>query len=150
MRVERVLHAASKRLITIGDDVPLTDAAAQLLRDPDADLVVVCDADKRMAGVISKTDVVREISDRCESVCTTPASTVMTRTVVFCRPGDLMHDVWAMMKDRRLKNVPVLDRDSRPIGVLNARDLLEVLLEEVEHEETLLRDYVMNVGHPRL
>ena len=54
------------------------------------------------------------------------------------------------MKDRRLKNVPILDQSSWPIGVLNARDLLEALLKEVEHEETLLRDYVMNIGHPRL
>ena len=148
MRVEKVLSAASKRLITIGDDAPLTDAAAKLLRDPDADLVVVCNADKRMVGVISKTDVVRQISRESESP--PAASTVMTRTVMSCRPGDLLHDVWAMMKARRLKNVPILDDDSRPIGVLNARDLLEVLLDEVEHEETLLRDYVMNIGHPRL
>ncbi len=148
MRVEKVLSAASKRLITIGDDAPLTDAAAKLLRDPDADLVVVCNADKRMVGVISKTDVVRQISRESESP--PAASTVMTRTVMSCRPGDLLHDVWAMMKARRLKNVPILDDDSRPIGVLNARDLLEVLLDEVEHEETLLRDYVMNIGHQRL
>ena len=148
MRVERVVPAASKRLITIGEDAPLTVAAAKLLRDPDADLVVVCNADKRMSGVISKTDVVRQFSRESESP--PAASTVMTRTVMSCRPGDLLHDVWAMMKARRLKNVPVLDEDSRPIGVLNARDMLEVLLEEVEHEETLLRDYVMNIGHPRL
>ncbi len=148
MRVERVVPAASKRLITIGEDAPLTVAAAKLLRDPDADLVVVCNADKRMSGVISKTDVVRQFSRESESP--PAASTVMTRTVMSCRPGDLLHDVWAMMKARRLKNVPVLDEDSRPIGVLNARDMLEVLLEEVEHEETLLRDYVKNIGHPRL
>ena len=149
MPVQRVLPAASQRLITIGDDASLTDAA-KLLREPDADLVVVCNADKRMVGVITKTDVVRQVGRRRESEYTAAASTVMTRTVVSCRPGDLLRDVWAMMKDRRLKNVPILDQDSRPIGVLNARDLLEVLLEEVEHEETLLRDYVMNIGHPRL
>ncbi len=149
MRVDRVLPAASKRLLTIGGDAPLTDVA-KLLRDPGADLVVVCDGDKRMAGVISKTDVVRQISQSQESRPSAAASTVMTRTVVSCRPGDLLHDVWIKMKEHKLKNVPILDQDSRPIGVLNARDLLEVLLEEVEHEETLLRDYVMNIGHPRL
>jgi len=58
--------------------------------------------------------------------------------------------VWTTMKHRRLKNVPILVQDSRPIGVLNAGDLLEALLEEVEHEETLLRDYVMSIGHPRI
>ena len=149
MRVERVLPAASQRLITIGDDASLTDAA-KLLREPDSDLVVVCNGDKRMVGVITKTDIVRQVGQRRESELTTAASTVMTRTVVSCRTGDLLHDMWTIMKDRRLKNVPILDQNSRPIGVLNARDLLEALLKEVEHEETLLRDYVMNIGHPRL
>ena len=51
------------------------------------------------------------------------------------------------MKERRLKNVPVTDEASVPIGLLNARDALEVLLAEVEQEESLLRDYVMCVGY---
>jgi CBS domain-containing protein len=149
MRVESILPAASKRLVTIRDDAPLTDAA-KLLLEADTDLLVACDAEKRMTGVISKTDVVRQISQRPGSEGATAGSTVMTRSVVSCRPGDLLHDVWTTMKDRRLKNVPILDRDSRPIGVLNSRDLLEALLEEVEHEEVLLRDYVMSIGHPRV
>jgi len=124
--------------------------AAKLLREPGADLVVVCNADERMVGVISKTDVVRQISQWRESEYATAASTVMTRTVVSFRPDDSLHDVWTTMKHRRLKNVPILDQDSRPIGVLNARDVLEALLEEVEHEEMLLRDYVMSIGHPRI
>ena len=74
----------------------------------------------------------------------------MTRTVVSFRPDDPLPEVWTTMKDRRLKNVPILDKDSRPIGVLNARDVLEALLDEVEHEEMLLRDYVMSIGHPRI
>jgi hypothetical protein len=31
--------------------------------------------------------------------------------------------------------------------VLNARDLLEVLLGDAENEEALLRDYVMGIGY---
>ena len=71
----------------------------------------------------------------------------MTRNVILCRPNDLLHDVWSIMKERGLKNIPVVDQDSRPIGMLNARDALEVLLEEAEYEEGLLRDYVMCVGY---
>ena len=51
------------------------------------------------------------------------------------------------MKERRLKNIPIVDEDVRPLGVLNARDALEALLEEVEYEEVLLREYVMCVGY---
>jgi CBS domain-containing protein len=149
MRVERILPAASRRLVIVGDDAPLTEAA-KLLLEADADLLAVCDADQRMVGVISKTDVVRQIGRSPDSERETAVAAVMTRTIVSCRPGDPLHDVWTTMKDRKLKNVPVLDQSSRPIGVLNARDLLEALLEEAEHEEVLLRDYVMSIGHPRV
>ncbi|MEB6575510.1 CBS domain-containing protein, partial [Escherichia coli] len=66
---------------------------------------------------------------------------------VYCRPTDLLSDIWSVMKERHLKNIPILDPASRPIGVLNARDALEALLEELEYQEVLLRDYVMCVGY---
>jgi CBS domain-containing protein len=74
-------------------------------------------------------------------------SLAMTRDVVVCRPGDPLQDVWKRMKDRKLKNILVVDKDSRPVGVLHARDILQVLLEDSEYEESLLRDYVMGVGY---
>jgi Mg/Co/Ni transporter MgtE len=46
-----------------------------------------------------------------------------------------------------LKNIPVVDQDSRPLGVLHARDILQVLLDESQDEESMLRDYVMGVGY---
>lgn len=30
------------------------------------------------------------------------------------------------MKQRKLKNIPVVDKESRPVGVLHARDILQV------------------------
>lgn len=51
------------------------------------------------------------------------------------------------MKQRRLKNIPVIGSGAKPLGVLTARDALEVMLDEVESEEALLRDYVMSVGY---
>lgn len=146
MLVERILSAARERLITIGDDAPLIDAA-RLLRELDTDLVVVRCSDGLLTGVITKTDIVRQISHCRGAACTTTASAIMTDAVIYCHPGDQLHDVWLTMKDRRLKNIPILDRDSRPIGVLNARDALEALLGEVEYEGVLLREYVMCVGY---
>jgi hypothetical protein len=37
--------------------------------------------------------------------------------------------------------------DMRPIGVVNARDVLETFMKEAEYEEGLMRDYVMSVGY---
>lgn len=146
MFVARMLPIASDRLVTIRDDDPLIEAAT-LLRDLDCDLIVVCSSDEMLAGVITKTDIVRQISHCDGAGCMTVASAVMTRTVILCRPDAPLHDIWSVMKERRLKNIPIVDEGVRPLGVLNARDALEALLEEVEHEEVLLREYVMCVGY---
>jgi CBS domain-containing protein len=146
MFVEGMLPTAGKRLVTIGVDAPLIEAA-KLLRELHTDLVVVCSCDELLAGVITKTDLVRQMSQCQGSECATAASTVMTRTVILCHPNDLLHDIWSIMKEHGLKNIPVVSQDSRPVGVLNARDALEVLLAEAEYEEQLLRDYVMCVGY---
>jgi CBS domain-containing protein len=143
MFVENILSAAIKRLVSVGDDAPLIEAAKPLI-DLDIDLVIVCGADGRLAGIITKTDVVRQI---CLGSGYTTASGVMMRNVILCRPNDLLRDVWSVMKERSVKNIPVVGQDSRPIGVLNARDVLEVLMDEAEYEEALLRDYVMSVGY---
>ncbi|WP_366942771.1 CBS domain-containing protein [uncultured Paracoccus sp.] len=60
LRVDRVLPAAQKRLITVKSDALLIDAA-RLLDGPQRNLVIVCDGG-RMAGVVTKTDVVSRIS----------------------------------------------------------------------------------------
>ena len=146
MLIERMLPAAYNRLVTIRDNASLIDAAT-LLCDLNSDFVVVCSFEGLLTGVITKTDVVRQISHCGGAACLTAASTVMTRTVVFCRPDDALQEVWSIMKERRLKNVPIVDQDIRPLGVLNARAALEALLANVEHEVSLLRDYVMSAGY---
>jgi CBS domain-containing protein len=79
--------------------------------------------------------------------CSAAAAAVMTKDVIYCRPGDLLQDVWSTMKERKLLHVPIVGEDMKPLGVINARDALFVLLEGSEYEAALLRDYVMGIGY---
>ena len=143
--IHQLLPQARARLVTISDVMLLIDAARSLRSG--TDIVVVCDAVGSLAGVITKTDIVRRIS-QCEGAsCRTAAALVMTRSVVTCIAESQLHDVWSVMNQRELKNIPVTDAQNRPIGILNARDALQELLKESEDEEALLRDYVMGIGY---
>ncbi len=145
MFVEGLLLKARARLVTIGDRAPLVEVAKLL--EAGTDLVMVCDSAGALVGVITKTDVVLQIS-RCHGAsCTTAAALVMTRDVISCQSRELLHDVWTRMNGKGLKNVPVVDESSRPLGLLHARDILQVLLSESQGEEAMLRDYVMGVGY---
>jgi CBS domain-containing protein len=140
------LQGTRGQLATISVEAPLIEAA-KLLHGGQISLVIVCNLDGSMAGIITKTDVVRQISVCQGTSCTTRASSVMTREVTFCHPDILLTDAWSIMKERGLKHLPIADDDSRPIGVLNARQAVQALLNEVENEEDLLRDYVGGVGY---
>lgn len=145
MFVKDMLEAARERLVTIADDARLIEAAKLLTSG--TDLVVVRDGAGVLQGVVTKTDVVKQISVCQGATCLCPVSTVMTRDVVLCRGSDRLQDVSERMKTRHLKNIPVVDGDNRPLGVLTARAVLRVLLGDAEYEEAQLVDYVKGVGY---
>jgi CBS domain-containing protein len=144
--VKEVVPVARERLVTVRDNAPLAEAA-RFLDGRHINLVVVCDKDGAMIGIVTRTDVVRQMG-LCQGCgCTAAAATVMTKDVTYCRPDDSLQDVWSLMKERNLLHVPIVGDDSRPLGVINARDALLVLLEGSEYDAALMRDYVMGIGY---
>ncbi len=146
IRVEDMLPVARNRLVLIGEDRQLTEAAS-LLSDAARHMVVVCDSAGTMFGVITRTDIVRQIRHCHGCACTTACAVVMSKEVVCCHADDWLQEVWATMKGKGLQSVPIVDAERQPIGLVSARDAMELLLTEVKREEELLRDYVMCVGY---
>ncbi len=146
MFVEQILPGARERLVTIGAAASVKEAADAMSR-PHTDLVVVCNDAGSMIGVITKTDIVAQISLCGAGGCLARVDTIMQEEVVSSRASDRLQDVWSSMKSRGLQRIPVIDEGSKPIGILYSRDVLQKLLGEVEDETLLLRDYVMNVGY---
>ena len=144
--VRTVLDVARKRLLTIPTAAPLVEAV-RLLSEGHTNLVVVCGPEGRMRGVVTKSDVVRQISHCQGCSCTTMIADVMSKDLIVCRPEDRLHDAWSTMKKHGLKQLPVANDAAEPLGLLYVGDALEALIKDSEYEESLLRDYVMGVGY---
>jgi CBS domain-containing protein len=146
LSVENILPVASKRLVTVGDDAPLLRTAT-LLGASHVSLVVVCNTVGAAVGVLSKADIVRQIS-RCEGhSCTMAAASVMTRKIISCTRQDWLDDVWSTMKNIGVRQIPILDEKSKPLGIVYAVDAIHALLGEAQNREQMLHDYVMSVGY---
>ncbi|MCF7701624.1 CBS domain-containing protein [Loktanella sp. M215] len=145
MLVEGLLQTASERLVTIREDARLIEAAKLL--SAQTDLVVVCDGDGILRGVVTKTDVVRQISTCQGATCMCPVSTVMTGDVASCRGADQLKSVSELMQQRHLKNIPAVDADNPPVGVLTAQIILRALLGDAEYEEAQMIDFVKGIGY---
>jgi CBS domain-containing protein len=144
--VSSIQKVTRSRLLTVGLDALLAQVAA-LLSASQISLVLVCDARGSLVGVITETILVRQLGFGQAGVFTTRAGEVMTKEFTVCAPADPLSKVLAMMHERGLIHVPVVEADNRPVGVLNARDGLRALLVAGNHEEALLRNYVMGVGY---
>lgn len=144
--VSAVEAVARSRLLTVAGDVLLVDVAA-LLSGAQISVVVVRDASGAAVGVITETTLVRRLGLGQADFFTTQARDVMTPEFTACAAEDLLSDVLAMMHTRGLIHVLLLDAERHPIGVLNARDGLRALLAAGNHEEALLRNYVMGMGY---
>jgi CBS domain-containing protein len=143
------ISAARRPPAIVKPDARLNEVA-RLLSSEHVNLVAVCGADGRMIGVIDDRDIVRGVAscnDQLCACCARVARDVMTAEVVACSPEDELRDVWARIKERQLRHLPVIDQNGRPITLLNARDVLLHLFEEVEFAEHEMRDYFLSVGY---
>ncbi len=134
------------RLVKVHGDTLLADVAA-MLSSSQISLVVVCGAQGQAIGVITETILVRQLGFGKADVFSTRADDVMARDFSSCQNSDTLTELLALMHERGLMQVAVLDDRSRPIGVVNARDGLRALLAHGHHEESLLRNYVTGVGY---
>ena len=145
-RVSALEAVARSRLLTVGMDALLVEVAA-LLSDAQISVVVVCDAAGLPMGTITETVLVKHLGLGQADFFTTHAGDVATRELTACAPDDSLSDVLAVMHTRGIIHVLVVDAANKPLGVLNARDGLRALLAAGNHEEELLRNYVMGVGY---
>jgi len=144
--VKHILDSARKRLAVLSREASLIDAA-QILANRDTPLVVVCDGDGIAVGVISTSHVIKVLATAGADALSFNAGAIMTKPVLSCHVDESLQQVWAVMNSRTLPCAPILDDEGRAQGVMHARDVAMALLDEVNYEEVLLRDYVMGVGY---
>ena len=143
--MNRIDILTRSRLLIVSTDASLVDVA-KLLSGTHDSLVVVCDSDGAMVGVITKTNIVQQIGLSCASIDKTLASDVMTRNVISCRTTDSITDVLTMMEKSNLVQIPVVDENAKPTGVIYAGDALRTLMADEKYEAALLRNYVMGIS----
>ena len=103
----------------------MREAVASLIEKQISALVVV-NEDKTLAGVLSRTDVVRAHLDS-EEWAERPVENYMSRGVVTVGAEDLLADAARLMADNRIHRVVVVDEQDHgaiPLSVISDTDLV--------------------------
>jgi len=140
MNVEAILRGKGRAVATIRPDQTIA-AALAALRDRNIGALVVSDDDQRVDGIISERDIVHGLADRGGALLSLNVAEVMTRRVVTCGPADSVADLMALMTNRRIRHLPVVD-DGRLVGIVSIGDLVKNRLDEIEYEANSLRSFI--------
>jgi CBS domain-containing protein len=140
MNVEQILRNKGSWVATIRPDASVKDAVEQLERERIGALVVTWDGDQ-VDGVLSERDIVAALATDGAATLDRCVSTIMTRSVVTCDPGDTVGELMAEMTNRRIRHFPVVT-NGRLAGIVSIGDLVKARLDEVETEANSLRTFI--------
>ena len=95
----------------------------------------------QLAGIFSERDYARKVILKGKSSRDTCVREIMTQNVVCVRPDQTMDDCMALMTDKRIRHLPVLDGDEI-IGVISIGDVVKEIISEQEFVIGQLENYI--------
>lgn len=144
MHVAAVLKRKGNRIVSAAP-ADTVAAIAQLLTEHRIGAVLVIEEDGRPVGILSERDIVRAIARDGVDALPRPASDLMTRELITGRPTDTVADLMAVMTDRRIRHIPILE-DGRIVGVISIGDVVKARIDDAELEVESLRGFVAGIG----
>jgi arabinose-5-phosphate isomerase len=96
--------------------------------------VILIDDGGRVSGIFSDGDLRRLITENDGAVLRRPVMEVMTRSPKCVRGEALASEAMAVMKHHRIDELPVVDGEGRPVGLIDVQDLVVLKMLDVERE----------------
>jgi CBS domain-containing protein len=109
--------------------------AAQVMNERHIGSIVVMEGD-RLSGIFTERDILRRIVAAKRDPARTPISEVMTYPVACATRQTTLNELRQVMRDKRIRHVPLVDDRDRVIGMISIGDLNKA--EHQVQEQTIL------------
>jgi arabinose-5-phosphate isomerase len=86
--------------------------------------IMLVDGQRKLSGIFTDSDLARLFEHRREHALDRPIREVMTAGPVTVRVGTKMLDAVATMAQRKISELPVVDAEGRPVGLIDVTDVV--------------------------
>jgi CBS domain-containing protein len=121
MTVRHLVERKGRNVWTIGPHATVLDAVAKMA-DKDVGSLVVMDGEK-LVGIITERHYSRSVVLKGKTSPTTLVGEIMETNVIHVRPEQSVELCMALMIDKRVRHLPVVE-DTKVIGIVSIGDLL--------------------------
>jgi len=140
MRISDILDRKGASVVTARPETTVAELV-QMLAEHKIGAVPVLDGD-RPAGIVSERDVVRQLAGAGSGLLAQSVSELMTTELVTAGPNDSLDDIAALMTERRIRHLPVLDPSGGLAGIVSIGDVVAARLRELEYTRAQLENYI--------
>ena len=89
--------------------------------------VMLVDESGRLSGLFTDSDLARLLESRCDDQLDDAIRHVMTERPHTVPPHARLEDVVDLLADRKISEIPVVDDEHRPVGLIDITDVIGVL-----------------------
>ncbi len=130
MPVSAVLKRKGRDVVTVHPTQTIA-ATAQILAQHHIGAALVVDDLDHPVGIVSERDIVRILATEGETALAHVVAEVMTHPLVTCTPDHTMSEVMAVMTERHIRHLPVMD-DGSLVGMVSIGDAVKARLDDAE------------------
>ena len=141
MLVSQILKNKASGVVTLKPDATLREAV-DLLSTRRIGAVVISRDGRKVAGIVSERDIVRELGRSGPACLDQKVDSVMTRAIYGCAPGDTADSVLETMTNRRFRHMPVMENNEM-VGFISIGDVVAARLAELQMEKDALTGMIM-------
>lgn len=130
-----------KEVFSITEDISVHQAA-QYLREKQVRSVGVVDANGKIVGVVSHSDVSDKVAAENKCPAWMKASDIMTRDLVTVTPEITVDDCLRLMEQNTIFHLIVMDQKQGFRGMLSISDILRVVASDEKARADLLEAFI--------
>ena len=86
--------------------------------------VILIDAVGRLSGLFTDSDLAKLLEQRRDNLLDRPIAESMTRHPLTIGPEAMLSEAVKMLSHNRISELPVVDADGRPLGILDVTDVV--------------------------
>jgi CBS domain-containing protein len=140
--VGHILKEKGNQIWSVSPDTMVFDAL-NLMAEKNLGAVLVIEGGK-IAGILSERDYARKVILKGKSSKETPVKEIMTKDVLFVRPNHSIEECMALMTEKHIRHLPVLDGEQLA-GVISIGDVVKAVISDQEYTIKQLENYI--TGH---
>ncbi len=119
--VEAILERKGRQVHSISHDATVLEAARRMNEHRIGALVVVREG--KVVGIFTERDVLNRVVAAQRDPATTRVDEVMSSPVACCSPQTTRAECRHVMRERRIRHLPVVDDDGKLVGIISIGDI---------------------------